>query len=160
MRNLFTDHILVAFALRFNADECQNLCVCVGGGGVGGVCGMCVCGGVGVCVCVYCVCRAEWTTSVTQRACTVLYTTQPGVAIPCVILFPVLNHPDYRYHSHLTQCETLTANILQRESDFKMDLHIVQLYLKVTTLCAMFWLNYNGGCRHLTWKCLFLVQML
>ena len=63
MRNLFKDHILVAVELCCNADDCQVIFV-------------------------YCVCRSEWTTSVTQHACTVLHKTQPGVAIPCVILFP------------------------------------------------------------------------
>ena len=34
---------------------------------------------------VHCVRRGEWATSVTQRACTVLYRSQRGVAIPAVI---------------------------------------------------------------------------
>ena len=63
MCNLFKDHILVAEALRCNADECREIFV-------------------------HCVRRGEWTTSVTQRACTVLYRSQRGVAILSVIFFP------------------------------------------------------------------------
>ena len=55
--------ILVAEALRCNADECREIFV-------------------------HCVCRGEWTTSVTQRAWTVLYRSQRGVTIPSFILFP------------------------------------------------------------------------
>ena len=67
MRNLFKD-ILVAVALRCIADECRDSFV-------------------------YCVCRGECTTSVTQRACTVLYRTPLGVASPYVILFPDTMNP-------------------------------------------------------------------
>ena len=65
MRNLFTDRILVEDkeALRCKADECREIFV-------------------------HCVRRGEWTTIMTQRACTVLYRGQRGVAIPSVILFP------------------------------------------------------------------------
>ena len=34
-----------------NGDDFTVFCVCGGGSGVGGVCGVCVCGGVCVCVC-------------------------------------------------------------------------------------------------------------
>ena len=63
MRNMFKYHILVAEAMRCNADECREIFV-------------------------HCVRRGEWTTSVRQRACTVLYRSRRGVAIPFVILFP------------------------------------------------------------------------